>query len=100
MLSFPEALVEEHRLEVGTRLLTINVYRSDLRFTDLKHRLYSYRRYSNFAPVIAEFVSADVTEIAVRKSEIEGWEWIRTQNLATVSSRARFVGQGRPASVQ
>ena len=81
VLEFPSALSNLYQLKAGSRLLTINTYRpiaSNMQVVaDLKHGPKSYRRYSNFVPLIAEFLSDDLHTIQSRKSQIQESEWSR-----------------------
>jgi hypothetical protein len=84
MLQFPDFLVSEYALAVGSRLLTVNTYyqgHSNL-VADLEHGSASFYRYWNFTPFIAEFLSIDFDRIEQRKSEISDEEWARTLELA------------------
>jgi hypothetical protein len=99
LLSFPPELVAEYGLQVGTRLLTVNLYgRGGPLMRDLQNGPASYRRYSNFRPYIAEFLSSDYDRIEARKAGIEESEWVRAEAmgreyLAKNGPRAR---DGRP----
>ncbi len=99
MLIFPDELVHEYDLEVGSRLLTVNLYtiRGNL-VADLEHGPASYHRYSNFGPMIAEFFSNDMARIKQRRSEIEETEWAHTQELAEayLTKRGKRYRDGRP----
>jgi hypothetical protein len=83
MLQFPAELVSEYRLRAGQRLLTVNTYTFGERLVfDLEHGPASYRRFRNFSPLIAEFLSDDTQRIETRKSLIAEAEWKRTEELA------------------
>ena len=80
--------------------LTINLYRPNGTFAkDLEHGAASYHRYFNFIPFIAEFLSDDLTQIKLRKSQILAEEWARTKYLAeeyiTKNGKVQ-VRDGRP----
>src|SRR5262249_15214702 len=67
LLRFPAWLVEEHALETGDRLLTVNTSSRGQRVVpDLVPGPRRFRRYVNFYPVIAEFFSDDLRRIAER----------------------------------
>jgi hypothetical protein len=100
MLGFPDWLAEEHRLNVGDRLLTVNTYRAgegsglvlaggrpDGIALDLEAGPGHTGRWINFYPVIAEFVSDDVERIAQRKAAISEKEWARCDRLGFASWR-------------
>jgi hypothetical protein len=88
LLAFPRTFAEEHRLAVGTRLLTVNTFD---RFTLESTGELAYacdiipgpRRtdWSNFHPYIAEFLSDDADGIAARKAAIEEEIWPRARAL-------------------
>lgn len=83
VLAYPERLVSELSLEVGKRLLTVNLYQPGQQpVADLERGPGAYDRNCNFSPLIAEFVSSDVERIEARKSEIDEAEWERTRQLA------------------
>jgi hypothetical protein len=83
MLKFANKLVREYNLKVFDRLLTINLYMPEGTFAeDLKHGPASYHRYFNFTPFIAEFLSDDLNQIELRKTQILEAEWERTKYLA------------------
>lgn len=85
MLSFPNNLVTEYGLECGTRLLTVNLYaRVGAHASDLVNGPASSHRYTNFTPLIAEFVSNDHTRIEERKRNIEETEWQRALEYGQV----------------
>lgn len=99
LLQFPPELAAEYGLQVGTRLLTVNLYApGSTPAADLENGPASYRRYSNFDPLIAEFVSDDQPRIEFRKAEISEAEWRRTAALAQeyLAKRGPLARDGRP----
>ncbi|MEW5849293.1 MAG: hypothetical protein AB2A00_10785 [Myxococcota bacterium] len=99
-LRFPESFQPPMALEVGTRLLTVNVY-ADINngvAPDLTLGERHFRRYGNFTPYIADFLSASTSAIARRIASISEDEWERCSTLADAwrrksGGRAR---DGRP----
>lgn len=82
MLRFRNDFVQEYHLALGTRLLTINRYRSgDTPVGDLENGPNATFQYDNFWPFIAEFYSDDLQKIEERKRQIHEDEWRRTQEL-------------------
>ena len=82
LLEFPVSFVEEHGLEVGDRLLTVNTYsKGRVIAADLENGSDSYEHYNNFHPLIADFLSDDEQAIESRKLEIEENEWIKTSKM-------------------
>lgn len=99
LLRFPQELAQEYSLQVGSRLLTVNLYmHGNTTASDLQPGPTSYQRYSNFIPLIAEFVSADQTRIEARKAAIAEAEWARTEGLAQeyLAQHGQRCRDGRP----
>lgn len=99
VLKFDHRLVEEHGLQSGTRLLTVNLYSfGQTPVADLESGPASYRRYSNFTPYIAEFLSEDTARIAHRKTQISTAEWARAEQLgrAHIAKHGLRVRDGQP----
>ncbi len=80
LLQFPDYLVAELRLRVGSRLLTVNRYQrpGGPRPGDLIPGPADTHRYINFTPLIADFLVADVESLKRRKESISENEWERT----------------------
>jgi hypothetical protein len=83
LLEFPDEFAQEYQLRVGSRLLTVNTYklRSKGIAPDLLPGEREHRRYGNFSPYIAEFLSDDNERIAERKAEIAEEEWQRAERM-------------------
>jgi hypothetical protein len=83
LLEFPDEFVEEYKLTVGSRLLTVNLYRRREKglAPDLVPGERDHKRYGNFIPYIAEFLSEDNERIAARKAEISEEEWQRAEQM-------------------
>jgi hypothetical protein len=99
LLHFPQELAGEYGLQVWTRLLTVNIYAFGTQpVADLESGPASYHRYSNFTPLIAEFVSEDRDRIEHRKAEIGEAEWQRTAALAHAyfARHGPLARDGRP----
>ena len=61
MLGFPTTLVAEHGLRRGSPLLTVNTYMRGLRTArDLVPGPENLKQYTNFYPLIADFLSDDL----------------------------------------
>jgi len=83
MLSFPNFLIDEYRLSVGSRLLTVNTYTTAHGYaSDLTPGSDATGLFTGFFPIIAEFVSDDLPAIEARKIEIEEEDWRYVQALA------------------
>ncbi len=107
ILEFPIELVADYRLQVGTKLLTVNTYRSEPQIdADLVRGPHARDHWTGFSPLIADFVSTDDARIKARKQEITREEWTRAYQLARdylkahpgVARDGRPVHCGGPAS--
>ena len=99
MLSFPDDFVQQYRLAIGTRLLTVNFYGKSPNYDrDLILGPKLIERWSGFHPVIAEFLSDDFDRITARKKEITEDEWQRAQTMGTeyIKLRPGVARDGRP----
>ncbi len=82
-MKFPKRFVRDYELSKGSRLLTVNTYFVGSEVVrDIIQGPCSYRQYSNFRPLIAEFLSDDIGIIENRKSRISEDEWRLTQKMA------------------
>jgi hypothetical protein len=82
MLKFPSFVAEQLHLRPGTRLLTINTYAVGLFVArDLQPGPLRYKRYNNFYPIVAEFLSDDADRIARKKDRIKEDEWTRCEDM-------------------
>lgn len=89
LLEFPHELVKQYGLVPGSRLLTVNTYaRGQVVAPDLENGSGSYHRYNNFYPIIAEFLSDDMSVIEARKASISESEWTRTTDMGETKLRA------------
>ena len=99
MLEFPQVLVKQYKLELGSELLTVNIYWGGLKIArDLTAGPENTGRYANFQPTIADFMSDDLKRIARRKREISRAEWDRTIDLGMtyVEQNPGVARDGRP----
>ena len=66
-------------LSVGSRLLTVNTYKSGARFdSDLFPGPLRVETWTGFYPIIADFICANQVVVDRRKVEIDEQEWERT----------------------
>lgn len=99
MLKFDDQLTDLYGLFLGSRLLTINTYKThDTVDEDLIAGENSYDAWSGFTPIIAEFVSGDIGLIEKRKSRISDIEWTHTEQLGNhyLEVRPGVFRDGRP----
>jgi Fe-S cluster assembly iron-binding protein IscA len=92
LLRFPDALVAEHRLRVGSRLLTVNMYAPRAKeavAADLVPGPKDTGQFANYVPLIADFLATDPGRAARRKQSIDEEEWQRTEDMGT-----QRLGQG------
>ncbi len=99
MLRFPDEFVAQYRLKVGTRLLTVNFYDDETAQADdlilgPKHS----GRWTNFGPLIADFLTADQQRLLARKKQISDSEWQRTFAMGQeyLKRHPRKARDGRP----
>lgn len=99
LLRFPDELTGEYSLHVRDRLLTINRYTMGGALApDLEHGRLSYKRMSNFQPLIADFLTDDISRIRERKRKIGDDEWVRTWVLGQkyLEKHPHQARNGRP----
>jgi len=98
ILRFDERLLKQHRLQPGTRLITINSYfRPHGAARDVAKDLTAgpnYSAWANFHPVIADFVSNDGTRIEELKRNVRSDLWSRTEEMGR-KYITRFPGRCR-----
>ncbi len=85
LLRFRNWVRRVYRIELGTRLLTVNTYTwiRDAVAVDLIPGPQASGTYGDFYPMIAEFLAADLTPIEARKARISEREWDRAQQMGT-----------------
>jgi hypothetical protein len=101
LLRFDDSLASEYALEVGSRLVTANIYDylEDKGYeSDLIPGPATTGRYGNFVPLIADFLTDDADRLAERKAEISAEEWLRTETLGQTYLTENFARprDGRP----
>jgi hypothetical protein len=96
MLEFPDWLVREHDLKPGSRLLTVNTYPPG-KGDDLQPGPKQLKKYENFYPLIADFVTEDKERVRQRKAAIAEEEWERCSTLAK-EYRKQFPAKSRDGS--
>ena len=101
LLRFDDSLVSEYELRIGSRLITVNYYYEidDSGYeNDLVPGAGSTGRFGNFRPLIADFLTADVEQLAERKAKINEGEWVRTEMLgqAYLAEELAQPRDGRP----
>ncbi len=99
MLRFPDKFVHEYDLSVGTRLLTVNCYgRSADYAPDLILGPQMIERWTEFHPLIAEFLTDDDGRVQARKKHIGEDEWRRAAAMGTEYAKLHpgVARDGRP----
>jgi len=90
LLAFPELLVQVYEIQLGARLLTVNTYVHGTNVVaDLLPGPGYLRRYENFYPIIAEFLSDQMDQIALRKQQISEEEWRKTWEMGVDALQTR-----------
>lgn len=106
LLGLPDGLVPEYRLQVGSRLLTVNMYQQagEARPGDLVPGPKDTGRFCNYTPLIADFLATDATRVDRRKQTIGEDEWAKAAEMGHELLRrgvrprdGRPLGCGRPA---
>jgi hypothetical protein len=102
LLRFPseiaEALIIEHNLKPGRRLISLNSYRDDEQMApDLKPGP-KYQAWKNFNPYIAEFLADDTERLAKLHADMPDWAWQRCKELtvAALKTKPLKLRDGRP----
>jgi hypothetical protein len=99
VLLFPDEFRATYGLARGSRLLTVNTYKRGKAYdADLILGPNWIERWVGFHPIIAEFVSDDLSRIEARKAQIAVEEWSRAASLGAAYLRAKpgFARDGRP----
>jgi hypothetical protein len=101
LLRFRNRLVSEYDLEVGSRLVTVNLYeymQEGTYETDLLPGPRARVSYRNFTPLIADFLTDDFEQLAKRKDQISEDEWKRTEEMGQLYLEEAFAQprDGRP----
>jgi len=91
LLKFSDIITSMYNLHLNKRLLTVNCYgRGAKVVSDLQNGPLAKNRWTNFRPIIAEFLSDDLGQISKLKNEIHETEWDRT----TVLGHERLKASG------
>jgi len=100
LLRFDDLFADEYRLEVGSRLISVNTYSvlAGAYEKDLTPGPDEYGRYGNFSPFIAEFLTDELPTLQERIGSIENWEWVMAKRLADqyLSQPNAQARDGRP----
>jgi hypothetical protein len=105
VLAFDDWLAAEHRLSPSERLLTVlnswSVARPvsrDYVAADIAQGSRADRRFVNFWPLIADFLTDDTDRLSALKAEIDDAEYRRCHDLgqAHLTHRPSLVRSGRP----
>lgn len=101
LLRFRNRLVSEYDLDVGSRLVTVNLYeymQDGIYETDLLPGPRARPFYRNFTPLIGDFLTDDFERLAKRKDQISEDEWKRTAEMGQSYLEDAFAQprDGRP----
>ncbi|MCI0524693.1 MAG: hypothetical protein L0Y75_05460 [Acidobacteria bacterium] len=100
MLRFTDQLVPKYDLSVGTQLLAVNLYLEWNFFLpeDLNPGPRQTGKYGNFAPLIADFLTDDVSLVEEKKAGIAKAEWRRAEALGReyLKRHGEKARDGRP----
>jgi len=102
LLKFPDWVAQEYKLDVGSRLITVNTYmdRSTGIPADVKPGPQDDGQFGPFVPVIADFITDDADKVSARKAEIADEEWDKVQFLGdeALKRKPALVREGRPTA--
>ena len=95
MLLFPrEPFITKYNLVVGSRLMTVNMYKNNFKIDQdlIIGPFYHYSigsrqhrsRWSGFVPIIADFITDDLNRVEIRKDHIEESEWDRAYKMGKI----------------
>jgi hypothetical protein len=92
------ALVIEENLKPGRRLIALSSYRDDEQMASDLRPGARYRAWTNFQPIVAEFLADDGQRIAALHAAMPDWAWQRCRELTAAAVKARPVKfrDGRP----
>jgi hypothetical protein len=80
LLRFPDFVAETESVSYGSRLLSVNYYSEDAKGSDLKPGMMADdESYTDFAPLIADFLCDDSRAVAQAKQMIADWQWTRAE---------------------
>jgi hypothetical protein len=99
LLRFPDSLVGEYSLSVGTRLVTTNLHTSGQGgiAPDIVPGPAYLGRYTNVRPLVADFLAAEEHLVTARRRAISEREYRRCQELGERSLReGQPIRSGRP----
>lgn len=102
LLRFPseigDALILEHNLKPGRRLITLNSYRDEEHIAPDLTPGPEYTAWQNYNPYIAEFLADDAARLAKLHEDMPEWAWQRCKELtvAALKSRPLKLRDGRP----
>ena len=97
MLEYSKSIKDFYKLEVGTKLISVNGYGDDGDICkDIVTGEKNYKRYTAITPFIADFLSDDTSIIEKRKSEIQNDFWHKLFSLGKLIHKnfpelSRFV---------
>lgn len=102
ILRFPNEFIHQYRLSIGTRLMTVNTYKTQEMSPEYDPDLILgpllIQRWTGFHPIIADFVTDDYDRLEARKKQINEDEWQRTKAMGTeyIKRRPGIARDGRP----
>lgn len=98
LLKFPADLVAEYGLRPGGRLVTVNTFRRDDGVAADLRPGPEYQNWSNFHPMVAEFLTDDADRVKElhRLVPEKYWQRARAQTVELLKTRAPNPRDGRP----
>jgi hypothetical protein len=98
LLRFPETLVLDYRLALGTRLISVNSYRIRTPARDSVPGPNSSGCFSNVIPLIGDFLSDDAARLQSLKKSIADDDWLHAAELGIrrLHERPDYYRSGLP----
>ena len=102
ILQFPQWLVQEHRLTVGSRLAAVNTFPARPLGTDIVRGPDAQQKWRNVYPIMSDFVTDDQDRLRQLKASIgeEEWEHCRALGQAYRRQFPLQVRSGSPLHAQ
>jgi hypothetical protein len=82
MLKFPQEYIERYNLKKQDKLITINIYFTQLLHKDIFAGENCSNQWEDFMPTIGNFVSSDIDKIKAHTENIPEELWQHVQHLA------------------
>ncbi|MGL4773005.1 MAG: hypothetical protein ACRC2K_05500 [Clostridium sp.] len=98
LLSFSKSFSDAYNLQIGSKLLSVNLYNRNTTEKDITHGPKTYNRYKNFHPVIAEFISDEMDYIEIKKKQVLShmWDYVYSLGVSAINKENTYFRNGDP----